>query len=93
MWKKICGTQKTKTGLVSRSLSNRNSYLYISKDMYKNIHSKNILNSPTLETTQLSIKYTKQTNRALWYSHDIIPHNEKELTTTICNIMDKSQKR
>lgn len=49
-------------------------------------------NSPKRETTQLSIKYTKQTNRALWYSHDTIPHNEKELTTTICNIMDKSQK-
>lgn len=69
-------TQKT---AYTKNISKRNSYLCVSKDRYRNIHSS-ILQKPQSRnnvTVRPSNRLNNQANKTLWYSHDTIPHNEK----------------
>lgn len=69
-------TQKT---AYTKNISKRNSYLCVSKDTYRNIHSS-ILQKPQSRNNAIvrpSNRLNNQANKTLWYSHDTIPHNEK----------------
>ena len=64
----------------SRYIPNRNSIL---KDMYKNVHSSIIYNSPQMGTTQMSatIEYISR----WWYIHTMEYHTKIKLTTSLNN--------
>lgn len=58
------------------------------KDLYRNIHSSFIYNSPQLETTPMPINWRRM--HKLWYVYLTLLSNKG--TTDTCNNLDESQK-